>query len=348
MNNIHTHVVIMAGGVGSRLWPLSTPEHPKQFIDVLGTGRSLLQMTADRFRPVCSNDNFWVVTSERYTDMVEAQLPFIRKDRILSEPVPRNTAPCIAYASWKIYASDPDAVIVVTPADALVTETERFADMIREAIAFSTEGERIVTIGITPDRPETGYGYICSGEAVSGRVMKVDSFREKPDSEKAREYLAAGIYYWNAGIFVWRADTILSQMRRHAPDIAALTDRMAVSFGTDAEKDAVKECFPQYGSISIDYAVMEKSDCIYVIAGEVGWSDLGSWSSVRDRLPKDSDGNAVVGTAVLSGCRNCMVHNTNRDNKAVLCGLNSCIIVCRDGKLLVCDSGMEQNIKNII
>lgn len=347
MNNRHTHVVIMAGGIGSRLWPLSTPEHPKQFIDVLGTGRSLLQMTADRFFPVCAPENFWVVTSERYAGMVSEQLPFIKTDRILTEPVSRNTAPCIAYASWKIHAIDPEADIVVTPADALVTETDCFTDMISEALEFSAKGEDIVTIGITPDRPETGYGYICSECMVSGKVMKVDSFKEKPTHEKAVEYLASGNYYWNAGIFIWSAETIISQIRQYSPGIAAITDIIADSFNNGNEKEMIKTHFPQYENISIDYAVMEKSDSIYMIAGDVGWSDLGSWSSVRDRLPKDKNGNATVGKAQLTECRNCIVHNSRQEETAALCGLDSCIVVCNEGNILVCSTDHEQDIKNI-
>lgn len=346
-NNLHTHVVIMAGGIGSRLWPLSTPEHPKQFIDVLGTGRSLLQMTVDRFLPVCDISRFWVVTSERYADMVANQLPDMSRDHILLEPVARNTAPCIAYASWKIHAEDPDANIVVTPSDALVTGVDAFADMVSKALAFTESGERIVTIGITPDRPETGYGYICAESPGRRQVTKVSAFKEKPCLEVAKEYLSAGNYYWNAGIFVWRASTILSQIRKYAPGIAAIMDSIAVTFDTEKENSAIHKYFPQCESISVDYAIMEKSDSIFVISDNVGWSDLGSWSSVRDHLPQDENGNAVIGNAILHGCHNCIAHTSNDSQKIVVNGLDSCIISEHDGYILISTIADEQEIKNI-
>ena len=346
--NSHTHLVIMAGGIGSRLWPLSTPEHPKQFIDVLGTGKSLLQMTVERFLPVCDIEHFWVVTSERYAGMVAEQLPHMPREHILQEPVARNTAPCIAYASWKIYAEDPEANIVVTPSDALVTGVDAFVEIVRKALSRTEEGERIVTIGITPDRPETGYGYICAESGKEREVVRVSAFREKPDIETAKGYIAAGNYYWNAGIFVWRASTILSQMWRYAPGIAGLMERMSESFGTDGERAALHEYFPQCESISIDYAVMEKSDSIYVISDNVGWSDLGSWSAVRDHLPHDSNGNAVVGDVVLSDCRNCVAHVEKGGRRIVVNGLDSCIISEHDGFLLVSSISQEQHIKEAV
>ena len=347
-NNSHTNIVIMAGGIGSRLWPLSTPKHPKQFIDVLGTGKSLLQMTVERFLPVCDIGRFWVVTSERYAGMVAEQLPSVPREHILQEPVARNTAPCIAYASWKIYAEDPEANIVVTPSDALVTGVDAFVEIVRKALSYTEEGERIVTIGITPDRPETGYGYICAESGKERELVRVSAFREKPDIETAKGYIAAGNYYWNAGIFVWRASTILSQMWRYAPGIAGLMERMSESFGTDGERAALHEYFPQCESISIDYAVMEKSDSIYVISDNVGWSDLGSWSAVRDHLPHDSNGNAVVGDVLLSDCRNCVAHVEKGSRRIVVNGLDSCIISEHDGFLLVSSISQEQHIKEAV
>ena len=284
MKDSKTHVVIMAGGVGSRLWPISTPERPKQFIDVLGTGKSLIQMTVERFLPSAEIGNFWVVTSAEYAETVREQLPGIPEEHILMEPVPRNTAPCIAYACSKIAARHPDANVVVTPADALVTETEKFTGVIGKALAFTAGSHAIVTVGIVPERPETGYGYINAPGFVHGCLQKVAQFKEKPDLETARRYLASGDYVWNAGIFVWDVRTINDELRTHAPQIMAVMDRLRPSLCTPGEQTALEELFPVCEKISIDYAVMEKSENIYVIAEELGWSDLGSWNSLRGQL----------------------------------------------------------------
>jgi mannose-1-phosphate guanylyltransferase len=340
-----THVVIMAGGIGSRLWPASTPEMPKQFIDILGVGRSLIQLTVDRFLPVCRADHFWVVTSERYVDTVREQLPEIPVDQILAEPEPRNTAPCIAYACWKIARNDPDANIVVTPADALVLKTEAFADTIRKALAATDGTDAIVTVGIAPTRPETGYGYIHAEEAVRDRVVAVTEFKEKPDLPTAEEYLADGHYFWNAGIFVWNVRTIRAELRAHAPQIAGVMDELAPSFYTAEEPAALRRLFPTCEKISIDYAVMEKSSSIRVIAADLGWSDLGSWGSIRTHLPADADGNAAVGPDIrLFDCRNCLVH-TAGERTVVVQGLDGYIVAESAGQLLVCKLAEEQHIK---
>lgn len=284
MKDSKTHVVIMAGGVGSRLWPISTPERPKQFLDVLGVGKSLIQMTVERFLPSAEIGSFWVVTSAEYAETVREQLPGIPEEHILMEPVPRNTAPCIAYACGKIAARHPDANVVVTPADALVTETEKFTGVIGKALAFTSGSHAIVTVGIVPDRPETGYGYINAPGFVHGCLQKVAQFKEKPDIETARRYLASGDYVWNAGIFVWDVRTINDELRAHAPQIMAVMDRLRPSLYTPGEQAALGELFPTCDKISIDYAVMEKSENIYVIAEDLGWSDLGSWTSLRGQL----------------------------------------------------------------
>lgn len=340
-----THVVIMAGGIGSRLWPVSTPDEPKQFIDVLGVGMSLLQLTVERFLPVCNPDNFWVVTSDNYVDIVRKQVPTIPEDQILAEPEPRNTAPCIAYACWKISVNHPDANIVVTPADALVLKTSKFTEVINMALGRTAVSDDIVTIGIKPNRPETGYGYICAESVETDRIVKVSSFREKPDIETAMKYLAAGNYVWNAGIFVWNARTIISQMRMHAPGIAGIMDILSKSFYTEDEKESLSVLFPQCEKISIDYAVMEKSDDIYVISSDLGWSDLGSWTSVGAHVSADDQGNSVVGGDVrLYGCRNCVV-NVPVDGTVVLQGLDNYIVSAKNGNILVCQTSQEQHIK---
>ena len=342
---MNTHVVIMAGGIGSRLWPLSTPERPKQFIDVLGVGKSLLQLTVERFLPVCAPDRFWVVTSGKYVDLVREQLPAVPQDQILAEPEARNTAPCIAYASWKIIRRDPQANIVVTPADALVLRTDVFAETIRKALAYTAESDAIVTVGITPVRPETGYGYIHAAEAVKGQVVKVSEFREKPDLETAKAYLADGHYVWNAGIFVWNVKTIVSELRAHAPQIAGVMDALSPSFFTPDESRMLRELFPTCEKVSVDYAVMEKSDRIHVIAEELGWSDLGSWGSVQTHIVPDAEGNTVVGGDVrLFGCRDCFVHAAE-EKTVVVEGLQGYIVSESAGRLLVCRLSEEQRIR---
>ena len=342
----HTNIVIMAGGIGSRLWPVSTPEMPKQFIDLLGVGKSLLQLTVERFRSVAGIAGMWVVTSENYVDIVRKQLPEMPADHILAEPVPRNTAPCIAYACWRIMREDPDANIVVTPSDAIVLKTELFSEIISKALEFTASTSSIVTVGIHPDRPETGYGYICSSSKEECNVVKVNEFREKPDRETAERYLAAGNYFWNAGIFVWSVSTIVDQMRRHAPQIAGMMDKIAGTFGTEEEKAALAEFFPQCDKISIDYAVMEKSDSIYVISADLGWSDLGSWTSAGSHIAEGPDGNRVVGNDVrLIDSEGCIVH-VEECRKVVVKGLKDYVVACRGGNLLVCPAADEQKIKD--
>lgn len=340
------HVVIMAGGIGSRFWPMSTPEFPKQFVDVMGCGRSMIQMTVDRFQTVCPMSNFWVVTSAAYVDIVRSQLPDIPVENILAEPCARNTAPCIAYACWKIMLKDPQANIVVTPSDALVTRTDEFRRIITEALDFTATDRRIVTIGVKPTRPETGYGYIEEGECVAGEIRKVGSFREKPDLQTARGYLSSGRYLWNAGIFVWNVDTIVQSIREFTPDLAKKMDLMAETFYTPEESAKVAEIFPTCEKISIDYAVMEKADCIYTLPSDFGWSDVGTWGSLWTLLDHDDNGNAVVGDNVhLYDCYGCIVHAPNAAS-VVLEGLKYCVIVEREGRLLVCRLSEEQRIKD--
>ena len=342
----HTNIVIMAGGIGSRLWPVSTPEMPKQFIDLLGVGKSLLQLTVERFRSVAGIAGMWVVTSENYVDIVRKQLPEMPADHILAEPVPRNTAPCIAYACWRIMREDPEANIVVTHSDAIVLKTELFSEIISKALEFTASSSSIVTVGIHPDRPETGYGYICSSSKEECNILKVNEFREKPDRETAERYLAAGNYFWNAGIFVWSVSTIVDQMRRHAPQIAGMMDKIAWTFGTEEEKVALAEFFPQCDKISIDYAVMEKSDSIYVISADLGWSDLGSWTSAGSHIAEGTDGNRVVGKDVrLIDSEGCIVHAEDC-KKVVVKGLKDYVVACRGGNLLVCPAADEQKIKD--
>lgn len=345
--SMQNHIVIMAGGIGSRFWPMSTSEYPKQFIDVMGVGKSLIQLTVERFKDICPKENFWVVTSERYVDIVKEQLPQIPAQHILAEPEARNTAPCIAYACWKIRKEFPQANIVVTPSDALVIDTAEFARCIAVALEKTADSQAIVTLGMMPTRPETGYGYIAAlGEADAKGICKVEAFKEKPDVETAKGYLAAGNYFWNAGIFVWNADTITNAIRRYAPQIAGVMDELEPALFTDKEAEELKRLFPTCEKISIDYAVMEKAEDIFVLPAEFGWSDLGSWGSLRTLLPQDEAGNAKVGNRVdMYNCRNCVVHAAEH-RQVVLEGLEGYIVAEKDGRLLVCRLSEEQRIKD--
>lgn len=344
---MQNHIVIMAGGIGSRFWPMSTSEYPKQFIDVMGVGKSLIQLTVERFKDICPKENFWVVTSEKYVDIVKEQLPQIPAQHILAEPEARNTAPCIAYACWKIRKEFPQANIVVTPSDALVIDTAEFARCIAVALEKTADSQAIVTLGMMPTRPETGYGYIAAlGEADAKGICKVEAFREKPDVETAKGYLAAGNYFWNAGIFVWNADTITNAIRRYAPQIAGVMDELEPALFTDKEAEELKRLFPTCEKISIDYAVMEKAEDIFVLPAEFGWSDLGSWGSLRTLLPQDEAGNAKVGGRVdMYNCRNCVVHAAE-EKRVVLEGLEGYIVAEKNGQLLVCRLSEEQRIKD--
>ena len=325
---------------------MSTPEYPKQFIDVMGVGKSLIQLTVERFKGICPKENFWVVTSEKYVDIVKEQLPQIPAQHILAEPEARNTAPCIAYACWKIRKEFPQANIVVTPSDALVIDTAEFARCIAVALEKTADSQAIVTLGMMPTRPETGYGYIAAqGEADAKGICKVEAFKEKPDVETAKGYLAAGNYFWNAGIFVWNADTITNAIRRYAPQIAGVMDELEPALFTDKEAEELKQLFPTCEKISIDYAVMEKAEDIFVLPAEFGWSDLGSWGSLRTLLPQDEAGNAKVGGRVdMYNCRNCVVHAAE-EKRVVLEGLDGYIVAEKNGQLLVCRLSEEQRIK---
>lgn len=342
------HVVIMAGGVGSRFWPLSTPEYPKQFIDILGVGRTLIQLTYDRFKGIADAQNVWVVTNAKYVDIVRQQLPDIPVENILAEPTARNTAPCIAWACWCIKQKDAKANVVVTPADAVVMNTVEFKRVIENSLAFTAYNEtdpeqyrRIVTIGINPNRPETGYGYVQAGEAAMGEINKVVAFKEKPNRETAEEYLVAGNYLWNAGIFVWNVETITAAITKYKPQIASLMEAI-VSNGSN-----VQELFPTAEKVSIDYAVMEPAAAnghVYTHPASFGWSDLGNWQSLHEKLQKDDNQNGIVGNVHMYECNNCVVH-TEDAKKVVLQGLDGYIVSEKGGQILVCKRSEEQRIK---
>lgn len=343
------HVVIMAGGIGSRFWPMSTKDKPKQFIDVLGCGRTLIQLTADRFKGICPPENMWVVTSEKYADIVHEQLPELPEGNILREPCRRNTAPCIAYVSWKIKMRNPQANMVVTPSDHVVLDVKEFQRVVKLALNFTEGSDAILTLGMKPTRPETGYGYIqadLSTAAVSNKeIYRVDSFKEKPDIERAREYIKMTGYFWNAGIFVWNVSTIVNAFRIYAPEIGDVFEGMQKLFYTSEEQETINKLYPLCPNISVDYAILEKADEIFVFPASFGWSDLGTWGSLHQQMEKDLNGNLAIGPDVtLYESHNCIVHASG-EKKVVIIGLDGYIVAEDEGQLLVCKMSDEQRIK---
>lgn len=343
------HLVIMAGGVGSRFWPMSTAERPKQFIDVLGVGRTLLQLTFDRFEGIVNPENVWVVTNQNYTELVKEQLPEVPAGNILSEPCRRNTAPCIAYVSWRIKNSDAKANIVVAPSDHIVTNVAEFKRVVKMCMKFTAETDSIVTLGMRPTRPETGYGYIEADlSATSARnkeIFRVDKFREKPELETAIKYIQQNNFYWNAGIFIWSAATIINAFRLYQPSIAKIFDRIRAKLGTPEEQEIINTVYPDCENISVDYAIMEKADEIFVCPADFGWSDLGTWGSLLIQSKKDLYGNAVIGSDVdVYNTKNSII-NVHDMKKTVVQGLDGYIVAEHDGTLLICKLSEEQRIK---
>lgn len=340
------HLVIMAGGIGSRFWPLSTPECPKQFIDIMGSGRTMIQQTIDRFSGIVDTNHVWVVTSANYKGLVLNQIPGIIPAHILLEPCMRNTAPCIAYVSWKIKIEDADAEIVVAPSDHLVLNVNVFQEVIKKGFDFISKGKRILTLGIEPTRPETGYGYIERNEKVGDGIYKIASFREKPDLSTAIRYIQNGDFSWNSGIFMWSVDTIIGEIRNHVPQIATVMDKISTALFTDKEQETVNKLFPTCDKISIDYAVMEKTQLAYVMPAEFGWSDVGTWGSLHTLSNRDGNNNAVIGNDVkLLNSTGCMVCIPN-EKKVVIQGLTDCIIAEHNNVLLICQLQDEQHIKD--
>lgn len=343
------HVVIMAGGIGSRFWPMSSESVPKQFLDVLGTGRSLLQMTVDRLLPISDLSRIWVVTSKAFESQVREQLPDLPEQNILLEPCRRNTAPCIAYVSWVIKSQDPTANIVVSPSDHCVTDVARFQKAISECLQFTEQSDAIVTLGMHPDRPETGYGYIEAdlsyATLTNQNIYRVDSFKEKPNLEVAEQYIQKSNYYWNSGIFVWNVSTIVNAFRVYQPQMAAIFENLRDDYRTPREQALIDEVFPTCDSISVDYAIMEHADEIYVYPDEFGWSDLGSWSSLYRLMPKDEYNNALIGPNIrVYETSNSIIHTTT-EQEVVVQGLDGFIVVEKDGTLLVTRMDDEQRIK---
>ncbi len=345
MNN-NNYIVIMAGGVGSRFWPMSTEEKPKQFLDVLGIGKTLLQQTVARFKTVAPAENILIVTSSKYKELVIAQCPELLESNILLEPCMRNTAPCIAYAAYKIKGLNPDANMVVAPSDHLITNEVEFVRVIEKGLEFTANNATLLTLGIQPHRPETGYGYIQAASITNKEsVCKVAAFKEKPNLETAKTYLSSGDFFWNSGIFLWSLKSIVKAFENDLPEVAALFAKGEAVYNSEDEQAFIDEMFPTCTSISIDYGVMEKANNIYVQPADFGWSDLGTWGSLWEKRERCEQGNTVVGEKVhVFEASNCIV-NMPKDKKVVIQGLQDFIVVEDNDVLLICKKEEEQRIK---
>ncbi|PUZ28389.1 mannose-1-phosphate guanylyltransferase [Chitinophaga parva] len=347
--NRHFYVAIMAGGIGSRFWPFSRTDYPKQFLDMLNTGKTLLQWTYERFLPLVPAENIYVITHEQYADLVAEQLPALPADNIVAEPSRKNTAPCVAYISHKIHKKDPLASIICAPADHLILDQVSFINSCLIALQFVENHNALVTLGITPTRPDTGYGYIqFETQQVADNVYPVKTFTEKPNLDIARTFLKSGDFLWNAGIFVWQSKSILAALKEHLPEVDELFVAEEAALNTPLEKEVIEVIYSQCTNISIDYGIMEKADNVYVIPSNFGWSDLGTWASAYDNLEKDYLGNAVQGKNVM------VIDSTNsmvkapHDKLVLLQGLDDFIVIDTHDVLLICKKDKEQQIKDYV
>ncbi|MCO5259216.1 MAG: mannose-1-phosphate guanylyltransferase [Crocinitomicaceae bacterium] len=351
MNNKSIYAVIMAGGVGSRFWPLSTPERPKQFIDVLGIGKTLIQMTYERLLNIVPEQNIFILSNENYVDMIQSQLPNMQRDRILTEPIRKNTAPCIAYAAAKINLLDKDACMIVCPSDHLIMKEDEFKKTIETAVENAINNNKIVTLGIKPTRPDTGYGYIefnKEKKAHVGEVTKVLQFREKPNLETAELFVRSGNFYWNSGIFVWKSTTVLEALKTYQKDLFDLFCADISFYNTSNEQTFINQSFQKCQDISIDYAVMEKANNVDVVLASFDWSDLGTWKSLYEHSTKDTFNNSIIGKNVHTfNVKNCFINVP--DKKTVMIdGLKNYIVVESDNALMILKNENEQELKNYL
>ncbi len=350
--NSNNYCIIMAGGIGSRFWPLSTTTKPKQFLDILGTGRSFLQQTFDRFAQIIPTENIYIVTNESYAEITQIQLPALKPDQILTEPAMRNTAPCIAYATYKILSKNPEANFVVAPSDHLITKEETFLNVISRGLDYTNYNEALLTIGITPTRPETGYGYIqaeVNDSIEIGSIQKVKTFTEKPNLDLAKVFFESGEFFWNSGIFMWKGSTITTAMESFLPEVAEKFTACNDVYYTDQEKEKVDAAYISCKSISIDYGIMEKANNVSVLCSEpVGWSDLGTWGSLYEHLELDEKQNARSQSDVLLYDSNNNIINLPQGKIAVIQGLDGYIVAQTDKTLLICKKEEEQRIKQFV
>lgn len=348
MNTNHRYCVIMCGGIGSRFWPYSRTSLPKQFIDFLGVGRSLLQMSYDRILPIVPKENIVIVTNAAYAPLVKKQLPEISDKNILLEPARRNTAPCIAWAAYHIGAIDPEASMIVTPSDHLITRENEFESSVIRGFEFVESHDALLTLGISPTRPETGYGYIQVGEEVGKGMNKVKTFTEKPDRELAKVFLESGEFFWNSGIFLWSVKAIKDAFHEHASEIVVHFDEGNIVFGTDGEAEYIAVDFPACPSISIDFAVMEKARNVYVETVNFGWNDLGTWSALYDMSPKNRDANVTQNCNVLAYNSTGNIFAVRGEKLVVVDGLKDYIVSDAGDVLLICPKSEEQRIKQMV
>jgi mannose-1-phosphate guanylyltransferase len=347
--NQHHYVAIMAGGIGSRFWPKSRTAFPKQFLDILNTGKTLIQWTFERYARFLPAENIYVVTSEEYVSIVLEQLPGIKPENVLAEPSRKNTAPCVAYISHKLLLKDPEASLIVAPSDHMILDADAFEEVTLKALEFAAHLKAFVTLGIKPTYPNTGYGYIQHDTmAAADNIYKVKLFTEKPDLELAKTFLASGDFLWNAGIFIWQVKHVVKAFEQYQPEMNELFVAEKDNFNTSAEKEAINRIYPLCTNISIDYAIMEKANNVYVIPSSFGWSDLGTWNSAYDNLEKDYLGNAVAGNNVMIvDTTKCMI-SAPHNKLLLLQGLDDFIVVDTEDALLICKKDKEQEIKEYV
>jgi len=347
--NKNNYVAIMAGGIGSRFWPMSRTEYPKQFLDILNTGRTLIQSTYDRFAAIIPKDNIIEDTSDSYEHIVQQQLPELNPANILCEPSRKNTAHCIAYISYKLHQLNPHANLICAPADHLILDNEAFVQVCADALHFTSHIKALLTLGIKPTNPNTGYGYIqFEPFPVSDNVFKVKTFTEKPELEMAKFFLQSGDFLWNSGIFVWSVNSVIKAFEKHAPELDVLFKEGNDKYNTPAEKEFIEKIYTNCKNVSIDIAVMEKAENVYVRSSIIGWSDLGTWGSLYEHIPHDENQNAIVGkNAMLYDSKNCII-NVPKDKLVVLQGLEDYIVVESDSILLICKKEDEQHIRTFV
>ncbi|PIA81888.1 mannose-1-phosphate guanylyltransferase [Gaetbulibacter sp. 4G1] len=348
MKNKNYYAILMAGGVGSRFWPVSTEEFPKQFHDMLGTGDTLIQKTFNRLADLIPKENIFILTNERYNDLVFEQIPEVTKRQVVLEPAMRNTAPCILYASLKIQKENPDAVMIVAPSDHWIEDEKAFSKNVQKAFDFCAENNALMTLGITPTFPNTGYGYIEFDKTSEKVIKSVNQFREKPDYETAKTFINQGNFLWNAGIFMWSVKSVVQAFKDNQPTLYALFETGIDSYNTDFEDDFIRDNYGKSENISVDYAIMEKSKNVFVIAAEFDWNDLGTWGSLYDKLDKDHSGNAVVNSRTLTEDASGNMIRTKNDKVVVIDGLQDYIVVDKDEVLLIYPKSKEQDIKKVL
>lgn len=344
--NKNLYVVLMAGGVGVRFWPFSRNAKPKQYLDVLGLGRTLLQSTYDRFLPLCPKENIFVVTNEEHRAITAQQLPEINAEQILAEPMRRNTAPCIAYASHKIALKNPNAIVVVTPSDHIILNEADFQETVKKSVEYAKGQDKLITLGIKPTRPETGYGYIQYLEG-KNQLKKVKTFTEKPELALAKKFLESGEFVWNAGIFIWGVQAILKSITEHLPEMAEIFEEAVPSFNTNQEVVAIRSAYAQCKNISIDYGIMEKADNVFVWLGNFNWSDLGSWASLHDNSKRDENNNAIDANVMTYDTRNSVIKGPN-DTLIVVQGLNGYLVGAFDNVVIVCEKDKEELFRRFV